>query len=73
MLIGIILLFLSGLYQDYLHRQNELWRSENKPFILDRKETHYMPGYQKKIKLTVKGIYLSLSIILISFAWKLIM
>lgn len=73
MLIGIILLFLSGIAQDHLHRQNELWRSENKHFILDRKEAHYMPGYQKKIKLTVKGIYLSLFIILISFAWKLIL
>lgn len=72
MLIGILLLFISGFAQDYFHRQNEAWRVLNRDLITNRLENHYAPGYGKKIKLTVKGIYLSLLIILISFLCRLI-
>ena len=71
MLIGILLLLLSGFAQDYFHRQNEAWRVLNRDLITNRLEKHYAPGYEKKIKLTVKGIYLSLFIILISTLWAL--
>ena len=72
MILGILLLLLSGFAQDYFHRQNEQWRVLNRDLITNRLENHYAPGYEKKINVTVKGVYLSLLIILISFLCRLI-
>jgi len=70
MLIGILIGILSAYYQQVLFKRNEAWRSANKHLVIERTEFS-MPGYRKKSTITVFFISLSLTIILISFVWKL--